>query len=144
VCSSIARLAGTPSITIGTKEEQQIRVKTKFGVERGRTRVEGDRIRVGEFWFISIGLVALNRPWHLVYIGWGGIAPVGLIKSIFESSNQIRYVYTGLTGVSRFRNLETSKSHNFFIRSPIWANKICKLIYSTSHMQWSNQIGHIN
>jgi uncharacterized protein (DUF433 family) len=30
------------------KEEQQIRVRTKFGVERGRTRVEGERIRVEE------------------------------------------------------------------------------------------------
>jgi hypothetical protein len=30
------------------KEEQQIRVRTEFGVERGRTRVEGEIIRVGE------------------------------------------------------------------------------------------------
>jgi hypothetical protein len=36
------------SITTGTKEEQQIRVRTKLGVERGRTRVEGERIRVVE------------------------------------------------------------------------------------------------
>jgi hypothetical protein len=31
------------------KEEQQIRVRTEFGVERGRTRVKGNRIRVREF-----------------------------------------------------------------------------------------------
>jgi hypothetical protein len=53
---------------------------------------------VGEFLFVSIGLVAFNRPWHLAYIGWGGLALVGFIKSIFESSNQIRFVHTGLTG----------------------------------------------
>jgi hypothetical protein len=48
VCSSVDRPARTPSITAGTKEEQQIRVRTEFGIERGRTRVEGERIRVGE------------------------------------------------------------------------------------------------
>jgi hypothetical protein len=30
------------------KEEQQIKFRIEFGVERGRTRVEGERIRVGE------------------------------------------------------------------------------------------------
>jgi uncharacterized protein (DUF433 family) len=30
------------------KEEQQVRVSTEFGVERGRTRVVGERIRVEE------------------------------------------------------------------------------------------------
>jgi hypothetical protein len=59
VCSSIGRLARMPSITIGTKEEHQIRVRTEFGVERGRTRVE-------EFLFVSIVLVFLNQPWHPV------------------------------------------------------------------------------
>jgi hypothetical protein len=59
VCSSIGRPARTPSITIEMKEEQQIRVRTEFGVERGRIRV-GDRTSVEEFWFILIGLVALN------------------------------------------------------------------------------------
>jgi hypothetical protein len=49
-----------PSITAGTKEEHQIRVRTEFGVERGRTRIEGERIRVEEFWSVSIGLVTLN------------------------------------------------------------------------------------
>jgi hypothetical protein len=34
VCSSIGKLARTPSITVGTKEEQQIRVIAEFGVER--------------------------------------------------------------------------------------------------------------
>jgi hypothetical protein len=48
VCSSVGRPARTPSITAEMKEEQQIRVRTKFGVERGRTRVEGERIRVEE------------------------------------------------------------------------------------------------
>jgi hypothetical protein len=67
VCSSVDRLARTPSITIRTKEEQQIRVRTKFRIERGRTRIEGDRIRVGDLWFVSIGLVALNRLWHPIY-----------------------------------------------------------------------------
>jgi hypothetical protein len=47
VCSSIGRPARTPSITTGTKEEQQIRVRTEFGLERDKTR-EGERIRVGE------------------------------------------------------------------------------------------------
>jgi hypothetical protein len=44
VCSSVARLTRMPSIAIGTKEEQQIRVRIEFGVERerGRTRVEGE------------------------------------------------------------------------------------------------------
>jgi hypothetical protein len=51
VCSSIGKQARTPSITTRTKEEQQIRVWIEFGVERGRTRV-------GEFLFVSIGLVA--------------------------------------------------------------------------------------
>jgi hypothetical protein len=41
------------------KEEQQTRVMTEFEVEEKRTMVEGDR---GVFWFISIVLVALNRP----------------------------------------------------------------------------------
>jgi hypothetical protein len=83
VCSSVGKPARTSSITVGMKEEQQIRVRTEFGVVRGRTRVEGDRRRVGEFWFVLIGLVVLNRPWHPVYIGWGVLAIVGLIKSIF-------------------------------------------------------------
>jgi hypothetical protein len=48
MCSSVNRPARTPSITARTKEEQQIKVMTEFGVERGRTRVEGERIRVGE------------------------------------------------------------------------------------------------
>jgi hypothetical protein len=68
-----ARPARTSSITTGTKEEHQIRVRTEFGVERDRTRVEGDRTRVGEFLFVLIGLVALNQPWHPVYIGLGGL-----------------------------------------------------------------------
>jgi hypothetical protein len=38
--------ARTPSITAGAKEEQQIRVRTEFGVERGTIRVEKDRTRV--------------------------------------------------------------------------------------------------
>jgi hypothetical protein len=38
-----------PSITARTKEEQQIRVKVEFGVERRRIRVERDRKRVREF-----------------------------------------------------------------------------------------------
>jgi hypothetical protein len=54
VCYSVDRPARTPSIAVGAKEEQQIRVRTEFVVERGRTRVERDRIRVGEFWFVSI------------------------------------------------------------------------------------------
>jgi hypothetical protein len=70
---------------------------SEFGVERGRTRVEGDRIRVGEFWFVSIELVVLNKLWHPIYIGWRGLALVGLIKSIFRSLNQIRYIHIGLT-----------------------------------------------
>jgi hypothetical protein len=49
------------------------------------------------FWFVSIGLVALNRSWHPVYIGWRGLALLGHIKSIFKSSNQIRSVHTDLT-----------------------------------------------
>jgi hypothetical protein len=48
--------------------------------------------------FVSIGMVALNRLWHHVFIGWGGPALLGLIKSIFGSSNQIRFVWAGLTG----------------------------------------------
>jgi hypothetical protein len=49
VCSSIDGPARMTSITTGMKEEQQIRVMTKFVVDRGsRTRVEGDRTRVGE------------------------------------------------------------------------------------------------
>jgi hypothetical protein len=47
--SSTGRPARTPSITVGMKEEQQIRVRKKFRVERGRTRVEGETIKVGEF-----------------------------------------------------------------------------------------------
>jgi hypothetical protein len=48
VCSSVGRPARTPSITAGMKEEHQIRVRTEFGIEIGRTRVEKDRIGVGE------------------------------------------------------------------------------------------------
>jgi hypothetical protein len=44
-----ARPARTPSITTGTKEEHKIRVRTEFGVERRRIKVERDRTRVGEF-----------------------------------------------------------------------------------------------
>jgi hypothetical protein len=97
VCSSISSPARTPSITTRTKEEKQLRVRIEIGVERDRIRIEGERTRVEEFWFVSIGLVALNRPWHPAYIGWGGLALVGLIKSIFGSSNWIRSVWTGLT-----------------------------------------------
>jgi hypothetical protein len=74
--------------------------------------------------FVPIGMVALNRPWHPVFIGWGGIALVELVESIFESLNRIRSVWTDLTGVSWFRSLKTSNSHNFLIRSPVWVNKI--------------------
>jgi hypothetical protein len=101
------------------KEEQKIRVRAEFGVEMRRIRVERDRTRLREF------LVCFNwdgcpqSAWHPVYIGWGGLALIGLIKSVFRSSNQIRSVHTGLTSVSRFRNLESSKSHNFLIQSPI-------------------------
>jgi hypothetical protein len=45
-----------PSIVTGTKEEQQVRV----GIERGRTMVKRKRIRIGEFWFVSTWLIALN------------------------------------------------------------------------------------
>jgi hypothetical protein len=48
VCSSVGRPARMSSIAARTKEKQSIRVSTKFGVERGRTRVEGEGIRVGE------------------------------------------------------------------------------------------------
>ncbi len=47
--------------------------------------------------FVSIALVALNRPWHLVFIGWRGLALVGLIKYIFGSLNWIISVWTSLT-----------------------------------------------
>jgi hypothetical protein len=81
VCSSVGRPARTSSIATGTKEEQQIRVETEFGLERGKTRVEGERIRVGEV------LIVLNRSWHPVYIGWGGLILIGLVNSIFKSLN---------------------------------------------------------
>jgi hypothetical protein len=55
VCSSVDR-------TAGTQEEQQIRVMTDFEVERGRTMVEGEKLRIENFCFILIGLVPLNRP----------------------------------------------------------------------------------
>jgi uridine phosphorylase len=48
VCSSIGRPARTSSIAARMKEEEQIMVMIEFGVERGRTWVEGERIRVGE------------------------------------------------------------------------------------------------
>jgi hypothetical protein len=48
VCSSIDMTARTLSIVTKMKEEQQIKFRIEFGVERGRTRVEGERIRVGE------------------------------------------------------------------------------------------------
>jgi hypothetical protein len=49
--------------------------------------------------FVPIGMVALNRPWHPVFIGWGGIALVELVESIFESLNRIRFVNTCQTGM---------------------------------------------
>jgi hypothetical protein len=61
VCSSVGRTARTPSIVIRTKEEQQISIKIEFGIGRRR-------IRVREFLFVSIELVAINRLCHLVYI----------------------------------------------------------------------------
>jgi hypothetical protein len=70
----------------------------EFGLERDRTEVEEDRTRVGDFWFISIRLVALNWSWHPVFIGWGCLSLAELIKSIFGSSNQIRSVWISLTG----------------------------------------------
>jgi hypothetical protein len=106
-----------PSVAIRMKEEQQIRVRTKFAVERDRTRVEGDRTRVEEFLFVSIGLVVLNQPWHPVFIGWGHLSLVGLVKSIFESSNRIRSIWTGLTSrLNRSDRCESvHKSRNFQI-----------------------------
>jgi hypothetical protein len=83
-----------------------------FEVERDRTKVEGDRIRVDEFWFVSIGLVTLNRSWYPVFIGWGDLVLVGIIKSTFESSNWIRSVGTDLA--SRLNRSESvQKSENF-------------------------------
>jgi hypothetical protein len=117
VCYSVDRPARTPSIAVATKEEQQIRVRTEFVVERGRTRVERDRTRVGEFWFVSIELVALNRPCHPVYIGWGCLALVGFVKSIFGSLNQTRSVHTALTGRQNWSDQceSVQKSKNFQI-----------------------------
>jgi hypothetical protein len=92
VYSSIGRLVRTLSIVVRMKEEHQIRVRTEFGVERERIRVEVDRKRVREFWFVSIVLVVLNRPWHPIFIGWGGLTLIGLIKSIFRSLNRIRSI----------------------------------------------------
>jgi hypothetical protein len=46
---ALARLARMSSITAGMKEEQQIRVRAEFEVERRRIRVERDRTRLGEF-----------------------------------------------------------------------------------------------
>jgi hypothetical protein len=40
---------------------------------------------------------ALNQPWHPIFIRWGGLTLVGLIKYIFKSLNRTK---TGLTGVS--------------------------------------------
>jgi hypothetical protein len=54
-----ARLAITSSIATRTKEEQQIRARVEFGVERRRIRVERDRTRVREF-LVSFDWV--NRP----------------------------------------------------------------------------------
>jgi hypothetical protein len=48
--------------------------------------------------FVLIGMITLNRPWHPIFIGWGGVVLIGLIKSIFESLNQIISVWTVLTG----------------------------------------------
>jgi hypothetical protein len=92
VYSSIGRLVRTLSIVVRMKEEHQIRVRTEFGVERERIRVEVDIKRVREFWFVSIVLVVLNRPWHPIFIGWGGLTLIGLIKSIFRSLNRIRSI----------------------------------------------------
>jgi hypothetical protein len=92
VYSSIGRLVRTLSIVVRMKEEHQIRVRTEFGVERERIRVEIDIKRVREFWFVSIVLVVLNRPWHPIFIGWGGLTLIGLIKSIFRSLNRIRSI----------------------------------------------------
>jgi hypothetical protein len=69
VCSSVGRPARTSSIATGTKEEQQIRVETEFGLERGKTRVEGERIRVGEV------LICFDCPQSVVasciyWMGW--------------------------------------------------------------------------
>jgi hypothetical protein len=92
VYSSIGRLVRTLSIVVRMKEEHQIRVRTEFGVERERIRVEVDIKRVREFWFVSIVLVVFNRPWHPIFIGWGGLTLIGLIKSIFRSLNRIRSI----------------------------------------------------
>jgi hypothetical protein len=69
MCSSVGRLVRTPSITTGIKEEWQIRVRTEFGVERGRTRVEGERIRVGEV---------------LVYFDWVGCPQSAVAPCIYR------------------------------------------------------------
>jgi hypothetical protein len=43
------RPARTHVIAVGTKEEQQIRVRIEFGIERRRIRVERGGTMVGEF-----------------------------------------------------------------------------------------------
>jgi hypothetical protein len=48
-CSSIDMPDRMPSIDARTMEEHQIRVRVEFGVERQRTVVERDRIKVEEF-----------------------------------------------------------------------------------------------
>jgi hypothetical protein len=59
-----ARLARMPSITAGTKEEQQIRVMAEFGVERRRIKVERDRTRIKEFLvcFDWVGCIQSTMP----------------------------------------------------------------------------------
>jgi hypothetical protein len=97
------------------KEEQQIRVRAEFGVERRRIRVERDRTGVRVFlvcfdWFgcsQPVVTSCINRVMRY-------FPSAGLIKSIFESLNQIRSIYTDLTGrqnrsdrcesVQKFRN----------------------------------------
>jgi hypothetical protein len=89
---------------------------TKIRLWKSRTkRQKYEKIKDKRKIFVLIGMITLNRPWHPIFIGWGGIVLVGLIKSIFESLNRIRSVWIILTGrLNRSdRCVLVQKSENF-------------------------------
>jgi hypothetical protein len=61
------------------KEEQQIKVRAEFGVERRRIRVEKDRTRVREFLvcFDWVGCPQLAVALNIYRVG--GLAPQGIV-----------------------------------------------------------------
>ena len=75
-CSRVGRPPRMPSNVTETKEEQQVMRIEELGF--------GDKSKDDKIvdWFVFDRLDTLNRPWPLIFIGWGGLAPQEILLQI--------------------------------------------------------------